>query len=59
MAVGYVSGETMLRPIRVGLVIMPDSAAGLCRRSAIVTSNSGSEVSSSGESDVPSPMSAR
>jgi hypothetical protein len=31
MATGYVSGETMLRPVRVGLAIMPGSAAGLRR----------------------------
>ena len=34
MAAGYVSGETMLRPIRVGLAIMPGSAAGLQRLSS-------------------------
>ncbi|HUY51005.1 MAG TPA: hypothetical protein VMV92_35755 [Streptosporangiaceae bacterium] len=31
MATGYVSGETMLRPVRLGLVIAPGSAAGLRR----------------------------
>ena len=31
MATGYVSGETMLRPVRMGLAIMPGSAAGLRR----------------------------
>ena len=31
MAAGYVSGETMLRPVRMGLAIMPGSAAGLRR----------------------------
>jgi hypothetical protein len=31
MATGYVSGETMLRPVRVGLAIMPGSTAGLRR----------------------------
>lgn len=37
MASGYVSGETMLRPIRVGLVITPGSAAGLQRAIELAT----------------------
>ena len=31
MAGGYVSGETMLRPVRMGLAIAPGSATGLRR----------------------------
>jgi hypothetical protein len=37
MAAGYVSGETMLRPIRMGLAIMPGSAAGLQRAVELAT----------------------
>ena len=44
MAAGYVSGETMLRPIRVGLAIMPGSAAGLQRAIELATGTWGGQA---------------
>lgn len=44
MASGYVSGETMLRPIRVGLLIMPGSAAGLQRAVELATGTWGGQA---------------
>ncbi len=44
MAAGYISGETMLRPIRVALAIMPSSAAGLQRAIELATGTWGGQA---------------
>jgi hypothetical protein len=44
MTAGYVSGETMLRPIRIGLAIMPGSAAGLQRAVELATGTWGGQA---------------
>ncbi len=44
MAAGYVSGETMLRPVRLGLAIMPGSAAGLQRAVELATGTWGGQA---------------
>jgi len=43
MVGGYVSGETMLRPVRMGLAIMPGSAAGLRRAVELAVSSWGGQ----------------
>jgi hypothetical protein len=43
VAGGYVSGEAMLRPVRVGLAIMPGSAGGLRRAVELATSSWGGQ----------------
>jgi hypothetical protein len=43
MASGYVSGETMLRPVRMGLAIAPGSATGLRRAVELATSSWGGQ----------------
>jgi hypothetical protein len=44
MTAGYVSGETMLRPIRMGLAITPGSATGLQRAIALATRTWGGQA---------------
>ena len=44
MASGYISGETTLRPIRMGLAIMPGSAAGLRRAVELATRTWGGQA---------------
>jgi hypothetical protein len=43
MVGGYVSGETMLRPVRMGLAIMPGSATGLRRAVELAVSSWGGQ----------------